>query len=158
MSDIAKLILAVPYKGKVSIVTIGVFMPCWFLLFFYFFPTIIAMQWYYVAALVFVPSLLWFISEILITYLVVGIVKNILKGKTITIKTSSIEIDKMQIDNDAWKIFSVDGILYLLIFGIIAYYSKMSFEKFLWVCFLIRYVWLFFFLIIYWLSRTISKP
>jgi len=136
--SLVKDINELPLTVKAVIVSICGFMPFWFLILYYFFPDIMGLGWYEKAALVFIPSFVWFLLEIATMYLCIECL-SLLYGI------------KIRIGSDFWVVSFLDGLFYFGLISIIAYYGNFQFEKYIWTIFLFRvtFVALFFAMSIY---------
>jgi len=120
-----KDIQALSISFKSIVVSIALFMPCWFLLLYYFFPDIINVEWYKMLMIVFVPSFIWYILGIGTVYFVLDLVET---------------DDNRLTKQEFWVAIFLDGLLYLIIIGLIAYFIKLEFVSFALIAFLFRFL------------------
>lgn len=119
-----------PLPVKAIIISIGVFMPFWFVLIYYFFPNILILGWYEKVMFLFVPTIIWYSLEYV----------SMLQYTIVLERATKREPTDTDSDVSFWVIIALDGILYLIIIGIVAFYFKMSFESFLWLALLFRLI------------------
>ena len=115
---------------KAIIISICGFMPFWFVILYYFFPNILSIGWYEKLMFLFVPTIVWY-----------GLGYVSMK-QYVSVLERAIKQAPSDTHNDVsfWTVVAIDGLLYLIIITIIAYYFKLTFEVFLWIAFLFRLV------------------
>ena len=123
--------LPLPVIGVVG--SLIFFMPCWFMILYYFFNNIVHMELWYVLAFCFVPTLIWYLLEWGSAVAALKIM-NVKMGTDISTSSSGF-----------WLAVFIDSLVYLTIFTLIAYYGKFTFEKFAWIAFFFR---VFFFVVL----------
>ena len=123
----------IPPKVLVFLSALVVYMMFWFGIIFFFFHEIVSLQWYYVAPIVFIPSSILLLVEF-------GVMEIIMKTLVIVENENDVKeiVEERHKDINYFLTIAIQPVIYLLIFGVIAYYSKINFEKFLWLCFAVR--------------------
>jgi hypothetical protein len=131
---IVKDINELPLATKAIFISLCIFLPCWSIILYYFFPLILNLEWYKILGFAFVPTMIWYALEY-------GTVKFALSS---LYKTYQIQLS----DKVEWIITIMDGMLYLILLTIIAYYSHFTFETYLWIVFSFRLFAFVYFLIL----------
>lgn len=124
--SVVKDINDLPFSTKAIVLSIGGFMPLWFVILYYFFPNILVIGWYEKLMFIFVPTVIWFLLELGI----MSIVRSFMSRK----------LNAPMPERDFWIVTALEGVFYLGVLALIAYYSKMSFESFMWLAFLFRFI------------------
>ena len=84
--------------------------------------------WYEKLMFLFVPTIIWYGLEYASMKQFMGVLEK------------AINITEPHNDVSFWIVTMIDGVLYLIIITVIAYYFKISFESFLWIAFLFRLI------------------
>lgn len=116
-----------PLSAKSFGISVICFMPFWFMILYHYFPRILEIGWYEKMLFVFVPTILWYGLEYLAMYNGIAFFNAIDRRS-----------DDVHSAPKFWIVVVADGVFYLAVITLIAYYFKFDFETFAWAAFSFR--------------------